>query len=357
MKRRTLLVVGNMTFFVVVFLISISLNRMFPPFKSTLATESKQTDISLPVSHKDGLDWISLNQWVAAFRGTLVYDSIEGTIDANITGNQLSFIRDTPQFRLNGIYFPTKVSPWIDSAGGIWIPLKYIEQTYGVKINKKSNNIVVIDRSLSSKVRAANAPMLTKKEAKDWINYLSFLDSPIFHAKVSTKDSHLPGAPRSYRNGFHEGLDWYSGYTGVHIDETIPVRAMADGIVVRATTDYKELTQNERENILIRASMLPRIPQDLLDKLRGRSVWVQYPGGVLARYAHLSKIQEGIESGKKLKRGEILGFVGNSGTSDGARGNQKGLHLHMDLLVYGQLIWESMPADEVRTILEGVFNK
>lgn len=50
------------------------------------------------------------------------------------------------------------------------------------------------------------------------------------------------------------------------------------------------------------------------------------PGGETFVYMHLSKISSGIERGKVLKRGDIIGYVGNTGNASGG-----GAHLHFEI--------------------------
>jgi murein DD-endopeptidase MepM/ murein hydrolase activator NlpD len=79
----------------------------------------------------------------------------------------------------------------------------------------------------------------------------------------------------------------------------------------------------------------------------------------MVRYAHLSRVEEGLQVGEHVTHGDVLGYVGNSGTSF-AVNNQSygGLHLHADILVHGELFWLYMPsAADVRRILTEVFEK
>ena len=48
-------------------------------------------------------------------------------------------------------------------------------------------------------------------------------------------------------------------------------------------------------------------------------------------YAHLSSIPEGIVPGTRVDKGMLIGFSGNTGTSDGALRNEKGAHLHWEM--------------------------
>lgn len=213
---------------------------------------------------------------------------------------------------------------------------------------------IITDRSVSTQKQKDD---ITHYSAKQLAGHLSFLRSPIPGAHVSTVDSSLPGAPRVYRNGVHEGLDWYTYGTGVTINTKTPVLAMGIGKVVRSDQMYQEMTTKQRNQWLARGSHNNgQTTSYILDKLRGRTVWVQFANGVMARYCHLSRIPQQIKAGSIVKPGDIVGYVGNSGTSDGALHDNKGLHLHLDIFVYGQWLWGKYSIAERRMILEDVFN-
>ncbi len=91
--------------------------------------------------------------------------------------------------------------------------------------------------------------------------------------------------------GYHTGID-YRVPTGV------PVVAPADGVVVMAETLA----------------------------LRGHAVLIDHGWGVVTGYWHLSKVD--VHVGQVVRRGTIIGRVGNTGLSTGA-------HLHWELWVNG----------------------
>jgi murein DD-endopeptidase MepM/ murein hydrolase activator NlpD len=93
--------------------------------------------------------------------------------------------------------------------------------------------------------------------------------------------------PISGSRAFHQGLDIAAG-------PGQPVKASADGIVTRAGN----------------AGGL------------GNAVFLAHGYGLVSRYGHLSKVA--VEPGTKIRRGEIIGYVGNSGRSTG-------YHLHYEV--------------------------
>ncbi len=154
---------------------------------------------------------------------------------------------------------------------------------------------------------------------------------PVEGATISSRRNHLPGAPRAYRNGVHEGFDFYAGTVSVPIDYGTPIRVAADGVVIRADHDYVEHTLDEYEAIIADATAALDTPPELLDELRGRQVWVRHPGGFITRYAHLATIAEGVVEGAHVRQGDIIATTGNSGTLEAAQGTRDGPHPHVEI--------------------------
>lgn len=62
------------------------------------------------------------------------------------------------------------------------------------------------------------------------------------------------------------------------------------------------------------------------DGAYGNSVVIQHGGGITTRYAHMQRFL--VKDGQIVQRGELLGFVGNTGRSSGP-------HLHYEVLLNG----------------------
>ncbi len=154
---------------------------------------------------------------------------------------------------------------------------------------------------------------------------------PVEGATFSSRDTHLPGSRRAYRNGYHEGFDFYNGVVRVPITYGTPVVATADGVVSRADHGYVEMTPEEYDGLISDAQNQPVTPQSTLDELRGRQVWIEHPGGFVSRYAHLSNIPDTISVGTRVTAGQVVGFAGNSGTIEGVSGTQDDPHPHYEL--------------------------
>ena len=78
-------------------------------------------------------------------------------------------------------------------------------------------------------------------------------------------------------------------------------------------------------------------------QIRGNAVVLSHGAGVTSNYWHLSRIA--VKVGQKVKRGDLLGWVGTTGLSTGA-------HLHWELRVYGVPVnpvpWTRVPGPATR---------
>lgn len=154
---------------------------------------------------------------------------------------------------------------------------------------------------------------------------------PIEGATISSRTSHLPGALRAYRNGTHEGFDFYDGTVSVGIAYGTPQRAAAAGVVIRADRDYVERDRAAYDALIAQATGSLATPPEVLDGLRGRQVWIRHAGGFVTRHAHLSGIADGIVEGAEVRQGQVIGFTGNSGTVEAAEGSRDGPHPHVEV--------------------------
>jgi len=189
----------------------------------------------------------------------------------------------------------------------------------------------------------------------NWSALLS-LTSPISNVRyLPERPSLLPGAPRVYRYGIHHGLDMYGGTMGVEIPYGAPVRAVADGVVVRADIAYREMTPAEWDELAARCVSLHDTPPEIEDRFRGRQVWVDHGNGLSSHYVHLARIAEGIDVGNRVRRGQVIGFAGNSGTEDGAAGNRSGVHLHLEIYLNGHYLGKWLTLWETRQLLQRLF--
>ena len=179
---------------------------------------------------------------------------------------------------------------------------------------------------------------------------------PIDGATISSRASHLPGARRAYRNGIHEGFDFYDGTVSVEIAYGTPQRAVADGEVIRADVAYVERDEEAYDQLIERARGNLTTPPEVLDALRGRQVWIRHAGGFITRYAHLSGVAEGIAEGTRVAQGTVIGFTGNSGTIEAAQGTEEGPHPHVEVWRGEEtFLGQGMEPNEIYAVAAQVF--
>ena len=63
----------------------------------------------------------------------------------------------------------------------------------------------------------------------------------------------------------------------------------------------------------------------------GRYIRIRHRGGYQTAYAHLRRYAKGLRQGRRVKQGQVIGYVGSSGLSTGP-------HLHYEVLVNGRQV-------------------
>jgi murein DD-endopeptidase MepM/ murein hydrolase activator NlpD len=119
-----------------------------------------------------------------------------------------------------------------------------------------------------------------------------------------------PMAGGTFRSGFgprkhpilgyvrmHTGIDWAE-------DTGAPIFAAGNGTVLKAEWDRGGY---------------------------GRRIEVQHLNGYMTAYSHLSGFARGIQPGAKVRQGQVIGYIGNTGLSTGP-------HLHYEVLINGNFV-------------------
>src|SRR5262249_55826344 len=63
----------------------------------------------------------------------------------------------------------------------------------------------------------------------------------------------------------------------------------------------------------------------------GKYIRIKHNNGYETAYGHMSAYAKGSEPGKRVRQGQIIGFVGSTGLSTGA-------HVHYEILVNGRFV-------------------
>ncbi|WP_458414044.1 M23 family metallopeptidase [Schinkia sp. CFF1] len=289
--------------------------------------------------------------------GEANFDNINKTLLLHYGGNQYFFIYNVPVVQKNGLFLPGQKDDFQIISGEAWLSKRFINDTLGLNVRVASNQAFIEKMKRAGHRTNNEVTTLSPLGSVDNVReIMGGLQSPIKKAQVDTIPSHLPGAKRAYRNGVHEGMDWYGFSTGVPMNRKTEVYAMATGVVVRADHEYNRyLSREERSRDLKDAAEIGFTPAYMLDRLRGRQVWVQYENGLQARFAHLDRIPEDLNVGDTVTADYLIGYVGNSGTSGDVKKDDSELHLHLDLLYRGELFWKGLTEKEIEKIVKTVF--
>ena len=121
----------------------------------------------------------------------------------------------------------------------------------------------------------------------------AFLRSPVKFSRISSRFSNKRWHPVLSKWRSHKGVD-YAAARGT------PIRASGDGKITFAGTKGGY----------------------------GRLVVIRHGGRYTTAYGHLHRYAKGTRSGKKVKQGQIIGYVGSSGLATGP-------HLHYEFRVNG----------------------
>lgn len=140
---------------------------------------------------------------------------------------------------------------------------------------------------------------------KDFVGYFDsegnnlrkmFLKSPLRYGRISS---------RFQRRRFHPVLKKYRPHYGVDYAAPIgtPIRSVGDGVVQRIGR---------------------RGGAGKMLKIRHTQIYA-------TAYKHLSRFKKGLRRGSKVKQGEVIGYVGNTGLSTGP-------HLHFEFYKHGRYV-------------------
>jgi murein DD-endopeptidase MepM/ murein hydrolase activator NlpD len=166
---------------------------------------------------------------------------------------------------------------------------------------------------------ATAPPDVGERGARAYTRLWGMFALPIEGGEVPEDPELLPGAPRLYRGGIHEGIDFPAP------SET-PVLAAASGTVTRVDVSFLDWNREQQDVALYEALQLGYTPAATLDRIRGRQVWIDHGKGVVTRYAHLFAV-EPLVVGQRIEAGALIGQVGSSGYPQG------GPHLHFEVRV------------------------
>jgi murein DD-endopeptidase MepM/ murein hydrolase activator NlpD len=206
----------------------------------------------------------------------------------------------------------------------------------------------------SSKATPTGVPATATPEAPDLTVFTGFA-WPLKGACLPTGDQLMPNAPRDYREGVHEGIDFYESDNCTTIKKGTEIFAAKAGTIVRIDHDYHPLTQAELDDADARIAAGHANDPDILDLFRGRQVWIDHGKGIVTRYAHTSDVPANLHVGDHVNAGDVIAFVGDSGTPESISNPDTEIHLHFELRAGDNFLGKGMPPDEVRALYTKLF--
>jgi len=165
---------------------------------------------------------------------------------------------------------------------------------------------------------------------------------PIEGAATPTEPELMPNSAREYRAGWHEGIDFPA-------DRGTPVRAAAAGTVVRVDREFVDWDAEMLNAALEAAIGLGYTPDETLDRIRGRQVWIAHGRKIVTRYAHLDSVAD-LYVGETVSRGQVVGTVGSSGFEEG------GPHLHFEVRVGDDYLGDWLEGDALMRAITRSFD-
>ncbi len=289
----------------------------------------------------------------------IVWDPLDRSLIMTHADEQVVLVASVPVAVISGHVLPIGDTLELDGQGEPLVPASILADLFDLKIIIPGPGDLDGNPALNDSVIMMGSPELPRfepfpdvpREPDEIVAWLGFLEKPIDGSGTDFPDSQVPGAPRDYRNGIHQGFDWYEWAMGVPINQDTPVRAMADGVVVRADHNWEPPSLLEMDGWTSLSAESGKTPAWIKDRFYGRQVWVQHPGGVLVKFAHLGTLSPGLKVGDRVSAGQVVGLVGNSGTRSEVLGTGGGMHLHADIVIGGQNIWLDFTPDEIRGMM------
>ncbi len=203
---------------------------------------------------------------------------------------------------------------------------------------------------------ATAVPPTPTPEAPDLSVFRNF-SYPIEGGCLPEGDQLMPNAPREYRSGIHEGMDFYAYDNCTDITVDTPVFAAKDGTIVRLDVSYTPLTQGELDGAATRIAGGGANDFEVVDLYRGRQVWIDHGKGIVTRYAHLSSVETNLYEGDRIAAGTVIGHVGDSGTPESlsSPGAEAEIHLHFELRIGDTYLGEGLGPEDTRVLYQQLF--
>ncbi|HEY9784574.1 MAG TPA: M23 family metallopeptidase, partial [Candidatus Obscuribacterales bacterium] len=223
----------------------------------------------------------------------------------------------------------------LPAKGGFWL------------INKDRLTFTRLDQ----KDKRQKAPEVKRIDAR-----LDGLTMPIKGMRLPAHPGVFPGARRLYRFGVHKGVDFFhDGGAKAKVVIGTPVIAADNGEIVRLDRNFRDMDAAKFSAVMSQCLREHQTSEANEDRFRGCQVWIDHGNGLMTRYAHLSKINAKVKENSFVNRGDVIGYVGVSGTGQNLPGRARYPHLHFEIWLDGKYLgWGLTPA-ETFGVYEDIF--
>jgi murein DD-endopeptidase MepM/ murein hydrolase activator NlpD len=196
----------------------------------------------------------------------------------------------------------------------------------------------------------------TKANKRSVDKRLTALILPIAGQSLPNHPGVFPGARRLYRYGVHNGLDMFNQPGAkIRVITGTPVRAACGGEITRIDLNYRDMNFATYNRVIRECFEAHQTSAKNADLLRGCQVWTDSGNGLISKYAHLSSANNKLRLGMNIKQGDIVGYVGISGTGENLPGHARYPHLHFEIWLDGKYLGYGLTPAETMSLFEDIF--
>ncbi|MCE5276176.1 MAG: M23 family metallopeptidase [Deltaproteobacteria bacterium] len=220
----------------------------------------------------------SLESPVHASKGSSLHMKLVTTSGSLLPGSGLPPAKSPSELLADGVVYAPITVPWKNASAAVLTQRQ-------AKVHKKHS--VAAKLFASAKKKRAHADKGPKdlarlKQYKDESSLQAFLKVPLHYKRVSSGFTHSRLDPITNAQRPHLGVD-YAAPIGT------PVHSIGPGRVVFIGWDGGY----------------------------GKTIRIRHTNGYISHYAHLSRFPGNMKKGKRVRRGEVIGYVGMTGFSTG----------------------------------------
>ncbi len=236
------------------------------------------------------------NRFIVAIKNSLYMDAIKAGVPAEIVGNMIN-------------YYSFDIDFQRDIKSGDWFEVVY-EGMY-TKSGKMAKNGDIIYANLHTNRENHKIYRFIQNNNVMYFNEnglstrKSLLKTPINGARITSNFNSRRKHPILGYTKAHKGIDF-----GAPVGT--PFYAAGNGTIKKVVSGCK-------------------VGDKSCGKGYGNYILIQHNSSYSSEYAHLSRVNKGIKVGVKVKQGQVIGFVGNTGLSTGA-------HLHYGIIYKNERI-------------------